>query len=215
MFAPDYDPLPHGVNFYYDRKKVKLQEEAEECAGFYGRMIDHDYTTKEVFNKNFFKEWKKVMTDSEKTLIKDLSKCDFTEIDLYYKKCSEERKGRSKEEKKAEKEKNAEIQEEYGFCIIDNHKEKIGNFRIEPPGLFRGRGEHPKHGMLKRRVVPEDVIINCSKDSDYPKAPKGHRWKEVRHDNNVSKFLSIIAEFLWNYLFYLKNSLRELIRLVL
>lgn len=61
------------------------------------------------------------------------------------------------------KEENAAIQEEYGFCIMDGHKEKIGNFRIEPPGLFRGRGEHPKQGMLKRRVLPEDVIINCSK----------------------------------------------------
>ena len=46
---------------------------------------------------------------------------------------------------------------------MDNHKERIGNFRIEPPGLFRGRGDHPKMGMLKRRIRPEDIIINCSK----------------------------------------------------
>ena len=58
---------------------------------------------------------------------------------------------------------NEKAQKEYGFCIIDGHKQKIGNFKIEPPGLFRGRGDHPKQGMLKRRVLPEDVIINCSK----------------------------------------------------
>jgi len=52
---------------------------------------------------------------------------------------------------------------EFGFCVIDGHKQKIGNFKIEPPGLFRGRGDHPKQGMFKRRVIPEDVIINCSK----------------------------------------------------
>lgn len=46
---------------------------------------------------------------------------------------------------------------------MDNHKERIANFRIEPPGLFRGRGDHPKMGMLKRRIRPEDIIINCSK----------------------------------------------------
>jgi DNA topoisomerase-1 len=69
---------------------------------------------------------------------------------------------------------------------MDNHKEKIGNFRIEPPGLFRGRGSHPKMGMLKRRTLPKDVIINCAKNSVVPKAPEGHRWKEVRHDNTVS-----------------------------
>ena len=50
----------------------------------------------------------------------------------------------SKEEKKALKEKNEAITEEYGFCMLDGHREKIGNFRAEPPGLFRGRGEHPK-----------------------------------------------------------------------
>ena len=59
-------------------------------------------------------------------------------------------------------------------------------FRIEPPGLFRGRGEHPKMGMIKRRTMPEDVIINCSKDSEIPEPPHGHKWKKVQHDNAVT-----------------------------
>lgn len=61
------------------------------------------------------------------------------------------------------KEEADKIQEEYGYCILDGHREKIGNFKTEPPGLFRGRGDHPKMGMLKKRIMPEDVIINCSK----------------------------------------------------
>lgn len=61
------------------------------------------------------------------------------------------------------KEEADKIQEEYGYCILDGHREKIGNFKTEPPGLFRGRGEHPKMGMLKKRVMPEDVVINCSR----------------------------------------------------
>ena len=186
LFAPLYDPLPDNVRFYYDGKAMRLSEPTEEVATFYGKMLDHDYTTKEAFNKNFFKDWRRVMTEKEKEKIRDLSKCDFQEINVYFKKVSEDRKNRSKEEKKAEKAKNDELTEHYGFCEIDGHKEKIGNFRIEPPGLFRGRGEHPKQGMLKRRVMPEDVIINCSKDSEYPKAPEGHKWKEVRHDNTVT-----------------------------
>lgn len=186
LFAPLYEPLPDHVKFYYDGKKMRLSEPTEECATFYGRMLDHDYTTKEVFNKNFMKDWRKVMTDKEKEIIRDLSKCDFSEMNEHFKAVSEQRKNRSKEEKKAEKVKNEELAEHYGFCEIDGHKEKIGNFRIEPPGLFRGRGEHPKQGMLKRRVMPEDVIINCSKDSDFPSPPEGHKWKEVRHDNTVT-----------------------------
>lgn len=99
------------------------------------------------------------------------------------------------------KEQNEDIIKEYGFCIIDGHKERIGNFKIEPPGLFRGRGEHPKMGMLKRRVLPEDVIINCSKDSKIPKPPDGHKWKEVRHDKNVS-VLNIEHLLVLNVRFY-------------
>ena len=66
---------------------------------------------------------------------RDLSKCDFSEINEHYKKLSEERKNRSKEEKKAEKEKNEKIIEDMGFCVIDGHREKIGNFRYDFPWL--------------------------------------------------------------------------------
>lgn len=186
LFAPDYEPLPNDVKFYYDGKVVKLSEPAEEVATFYARMLDHDYTTKDVFNSNFMKDWKKMMTTSERELIRDLKKCNFKDMAEYFKLKSEERKNRSKEEKKAEKLNNDEIQKEYGFCLMDGHKEKIGNFKIEPPGLFRGRGDHPKQGMLKRRTQPEDVIINCSKTAKVPSPPPGHKWKEVRHDNKVS-----------------------------
>ncbi|XP_052230549.1 DNA topoisomerase I, mitochondrial-like isoform X7 [Dreissena polymorpha] len=186
VFAPEYEPLPDEIKFYYDGKVMRLSEETEEVATFYAKMLDHDYTTKEVFNNNFFKDWRKVMTPEEKKKIKDLKKCNFRDMCEYFKQESEKRKNRSKEEKLKLKEENAAKQEEYGFCIMDSHREKIGNFRIEPPSLFRGRGEHPKQGMLKRRVQPEDVIINCSKDSKIPEPLKGHKWKKVQHDNKVT-----------------------------
>jgi hypothetical protein len=31
---------------------------------------------------------------------------------------------------------------------------------VEPPGLFRGRGDHPKMGFFKRRIYPRDITIN-------------------------------------------------------
>ena len=39
---------------------VKLSEPAEEVATFYARMLDHEYTSKEQFNTNFWKDWRKV-----------------------------------------------------------------------------------------------------------------------------------------------------------
>ncbi|RWS21773.1 DNA topoisomerase 1-like protein, partial [Leptotrombidium deliense] len=186
VFAPAYEPLPSSVRFYYDGKHVKLSKPAEEVATFYGRMLDHDYTTKESFNKNFFKDWKKFMSKDEKELITDLKKCDFREINEYFKEQSEKRKQMTKEEKQEKKAREEEIQKEYGYCIVDGHKQKIGNYKIEPPGLFRGRGEHPKMGKVKRRIEAEDVIINIGKKAEVPAPPPGHKWKEVRHDKTVS-----------------------------
>jgi len=186
LFPPEYEPLPDHVVFKYDGQKIKLTKDAEEIAGFYAKMLEHDYTTKDAFNKNFFRDWRKNMSEKEQKVIKDLGKCDFRPMHAYFVEQSEIRKNKTKEEKKAIKEENLRIIEEYGWAKIDGHKQKIGNFRIEPPGLFRGRGDHPKMGTLKRRVTPEDVVINCSKDSAWPKPPAGHKWKEVRHDNTVT-----------------------------
>ncbi|XP_066479721.1 DNA topoisomerase 1 [Tiliqua scincoides] len=190
VFAPPYEPLPENVKFYYDGKVMKLSPKAEEVATFFAKMLDHEYTTKDIFRKNFFKDWRKEMTSEEKSTITSLSKCDFNHMSQYFKAQSEARKQMTKEEKQKIKEENEQLLKEYGFCIMDNHKERIANFKIEPPGLFRGRGNHPKMGMLKRRIMPEDIIINCSKDSKIPSPPPGHKWKEVRHDNKVTWLVS-------------------------
>lgn len=44
------------------------------------------------------------------------------------------------------------LEKPYLFAEIDGRKEKAGNFRAEPPGLFRGRGDHPRKGTLKVRL---------------------------------------------------------------
>uniref|UniRef100_A0AAR2JLJ1 DNA topoisomerase 1 n=1 Tax=Pygocentrus nattereri TaxID=42514 RepID=A0AAR2JLJ1_PYGNA len=190
VFAPPYEPLPSNVKFYYDGRPMKLSLEAEEVATFFAKMLDHEYTTKDVFRKNFFKDWRKEMTSEEKAKITDLNKCDFSEMNEYFKAQSEARKAMTKQEKQKIKEENERLLLEYGYCVMDNHRERIANFRIEPPGLFRGRGDHPKMGMLKRRIRPEDIIVNCSKDSEHPKPPPGTKWKEVRHDNKVTWLVS-------------------------
>jgi DNA topoisomerase-1 len=57
------------------------------------------------------------------------------------------------------------------WALVDGVKEKVGNFRVEPPGLFRGRGDHPKMGKLKTRIMPEDIVINIGKDAPIPECP--------------------------------------------
>ncbi|KAL7744966.1 hypothetical protein ACLKA6_007236 [Drosophila palustris] len=192
VFAPPYERVPRNVRFFYDGKPLELSEATEEAATFYAKMLNHDYCTKDVFNNNFFKDFRKTMTAKEKEIIKDFRKCNFQEMHEYFQAESEKRKAATKEEKLAKKNENEALMKEYGFCMIDGHKEKIGNFRLEPPGLFRGRGEHPKMGMIKCRISASDVSINCGKQSKVPPPPPGQRWKEVRHDNTVTWLASWI-----------------------
>lgn len=42
---------------------------------------------------------------------------------------------------------------------------------MEPPGLFRGRGEHPKMGKLKKRIFPGDITINIGEGAAVPTHP--------------------------------------------
>ncbi|CAF0725278.1 unnamed protein product [Adineta ricciae] len=186
LFPPPYEPLPSRVKFFYNGAEVKLKPAAEEIMTFYARMLDHDYTSKSIFNENFMNDWRESMTSAEREVIKDIRKCDFTQVANYFKEQTELRKNMSKEEKKQIKEENERIRKEYGFCLWDGHRQPVGNYKIEPPGLFRGRGEHPKMGCLKKRIRPEDVIINIGRTATIPKPPEGHKWKEVRHDNKVT-----------------------------
>merc|ERR1711973_927335 len=92
FFPPEYEPLPKSVKFYYDGEHVRLSQDAEEVATFYSKMLEHDYTKKDIFNDNFFEDWRKEMTDEEREVITDLSKCNFRQIHDHFAEAREARK---------------------------------------------------------------------------------------------------------------------------
>jgi hypothetical protein len=128
-----------------------------------------------VFNKNFMESWRPLLKKTEEGKeVKDLALCDFSKIKEHLDEIAAKKKELTAAEKKAAKIEKDKFEEPYLYALVDGRKEKVGNFRVEPPGLFRGRGEHPKMGILKRRVQPEDVSINVSDVSKAPAPPAGH-----------------------------------------
>ncbi|PQE31337.1 hypothetical protein CJF32_00001915 [Rutstroemia sp. NJR-2017a WRK4] len=195
VFPPEYEPLPKNVKLKYDGIPLTLSVEAEEIAGFFGAMLNSTHNVENpTFQKNFFQDFTEEVKktggakdkDGNKVAIKEFSKLDFKPIFEYYDAKSQERKNRSAAEKKAEKAERDEAEAPYKTCIWDGRKEDVGNFRVEPPGLFRGRGEHPKTGKVKRRVTPEQITINIGKEATVPAPPEGHKWKAVQHDNKAT-----------------------------
>lgn len=195
IFPPEYERLPKNVKLLYDGKPVELHIDAEEVATFFGSMLHSTQNVENpTFQKNFFADFKQIIKDTggakdkdgNKVDVKEFSKLDFKHIFAYYHGISEAKKARPAAEKKAEKAEKDKVEAPYMYCKWDGRKEKVGNFRIEPPGLFRGRGEHPKTGTVKKRVMPEQVTINIGKEAKVPAPPPGHKWKTVQHDNKAT-----------------------------
>lgn len=193
IFPPEYEPLPSFVKLYYDGSPVeKLPLAAEEVAGFFAAMIESDHAKNPVFQKNFFEDFLQVLRECRdagdpcSVDIEEFEKCDFSKIYAHFEMGREAKKNLTKDEKKRIKEEKELLEEPYKTCLLNGHKETVGNFRIEPPGLFRGRGAHPKTGKLKRRVYPEDITLNLGREAVVPAPPAGHNWGEVRHDNTVA-----------------------------
>jgi len=99
----------------------------------------------------------------------EFDKFDFSDIKIHLEKQRFLRKDRSKEDKNAEKSKKEEFSNYYAGAILDNYREKVGKFMIEPPTLFKGRGEHLKMGLMTNRTQPESVVINIVEDAPVPK----------------------------------------------
>ena len=191
VFPPPYEPLPKHVKFFYDGAPLDLKPEAEEAATFYGSMLHSTVNIENpTFNNNFFQDFKEVLDkhghgvdkNGKKVKITSFEKCDFKPIFEYFVAERDKKKALSSAEKKENKKVKDEAEAAYMYCKWDGRKQKVGNFRVEPPGLFRGRGEHPKTGKIKQRVFPEQITINIGEEAQVPAPPEGHQWKEVKHD---------------------------------
>lgn len=191
VFPPPYQPLPKNVQMRYEGKPVKMSPEAEEIAGFFGAMLNSTHNVENpTFQKNFFDDFTKMLKetggatdrDGNKINIMEFSKCDFQPIFDYYEAQRAEKKALPNAEKKRLKAEKDDVEAPYMYCVWDGRKQKVGNFRVEPPGLFRGRGDHPKTGKVKKRAQPEQITINIGKEAMVPAPPEGHHWKEIKHD---------------------------------
>jgi len=181
VFPEPYQSLSVPLLYGDDKKEIMLNGAAEEAAMFYAKILHLDHATNPTFKKNFFADWKKLLPRG--TEIKSLDKCDFVNFRNIVDDEADERKAITKSQKANAKEDKEAKETKYKTATVDGKKQSVGNFRVEPPGLFLGRGAHPKAGQIKRRIQPEDIILNIGEKAKIPKPPKGHEWGEIIHDH--------------------------------
>lgn len=183
--------VKHNIPIIHKNERIILPELAEEMATIYAKYTDSEYIKHGTFRRNFWKSWK---LQVKPLGIISLEDCDFSLLYKYNVDMKEKRKNRSKEEKKKIKEHTTKNMEEFRKATVDDTEQLVANSVVEPPGIFIGRGCHPKLGTYKRRIQPEDITLNLSKDAPVPKIYymddngdlqelKDKKWHKIIHDN--------------------------------
>ena len=180
LFPPPY--IPYNITIKINNINVLLNSKAEEYIIMYYKYLNTPYITNSRFNKNFLSDWKKELKDIKITNMKEV---DLTNIKIHVEKMKYIKSNMSAEMIEKNKKEESDFAEPYKYCFIDGSKMKVGNYKIEPPGIFIGRGDHPKLGKIKKRINPEDVIINQSKTAPIPKPNVPGKWKEIINNNMV------------------------------
>jgi len=180
MFPEPYKP--HRIPILYDGNEIILKQNSEEYATIYSKYTGTDYINHKKFKNNFFKDWKKILKKDGYTQIDNIDKVNFSKIYNYLL----NKKDKTKEEKEKEKEEREKKEKKYKYSYVDGKKEEVGNFKIEPSGLFMGRGCHPLAGKIKRTILPEDITLNIDTVSVIPPLQsfyKNHKWGNIISDN--------------------------------
>jgi DNA topoisomerase IB len=215
--------VPHNIPFIYDGKGYKLSPLGEEAATKYANIMFSEskpssvstFTKSKGFNDNFWKSFttKKYLTKKQIKIFKSFKKANFKPYIAEIKRRAEEKaeaaaemsklKKSLKESKKPPpvpknvKEKAAKrqrIRNRHGTANVDGHREPImaGGTITTNMRIFRSKNK--QGGTIVENVMPENVILNLSRGSPVPKAPKGHKWgKVVRSPKN---------QYVWKYTMY-------------
>lgn len=189
MFYPEYEK--HNIPIYYDDKEIKLGSESEEFITYYVNPRFDKYRNNR-FNKNFFKDWKDLLSNENKKLIKEFDKINYDRLREYVvesiERKREENKAKSKEQRDQDKKEKEDEIDKYKYALVDGSKIVIDNFIVEPPTIFMGRGSHPKTGSIKRRIYPEDITLNVGKNMKIPNVYIDgieRKWGEIISDNTL------------------------------
>jgi len=166
-----------GFHIKLKGAKIALTPLQEEMAAAWVKKLGTEYVNDPVFVKNFFRDFSNAMEVNDKNLSPE--HVDFSEIVSFVEKERQIKANLSKEEKKRQAQERKAIREankeKYGHAIVDSIRTEIGNYTVEPPSIFMGRGKHPLRGRWKPFVGESDIILNLS-----PSAPRPPgNWKEI------------------------------------
>lgn len=174
------DPYtPQGFKILFRGKRIELNPLQEEMAVKFVQKFGTPYVEDRTFCANFMKDFAKELGINEKIVVEDF---DWSPIAKWVENERTRKANMSKEEKKtlarARKKVREQRKEHYGWATVDGVRMEIGNYAVEPPSIFIGRGKHPFRGHWKPAISTKDVTLNLSPDAPTPEGGwAGREWR--------------------------------------
>lgn len=170
-----YVPEPYrarGIPLRYRGREYYLDDEGELMALHLAARLEK-HIDDEVFLRNFMKDFRR-------RLPKELRDVDLRELDL-----SEFRRAveqdRALAPKRRSKRELEELKRRYSYALVDGRRYRLSVWKVEAPGIFIGRGNHPLRGRWKRQVTERDIVLNLDPGAPVPPG----KWKGVVHRPDV------------------------------
>jgi len=159
-----------GFHIKIKGNRIALTPHQEEMAVAWVKKLGTEYVNDPVFRKNFFRDFLEALGINDKSLSPE--DFDFSEIITSVERERQIKANLSKEEKKKQAQERKAMREankeKYGYAIVDGIRTEVGNYTVEPPSIFMGRGKHPLRGRWKPYVGESDIILNLSPDASRP-----------------------------------------------
>jgi DNA topoisomerase-1 len=178
VLVPD-SYAPQGFSIMFRGTPLKLTPLQEEMAVKFAQKFGTPYTEDPTFCSNFMRDFGEALGIKGKITVADF---DWTPISRWIEAERTRKANMGKEEKKqlaaARKKVREERKERYGWATVDGARMEIGNYAVEPPSVFMGRGKHPSRGRWKPAVSTKDVTLNLSPDAPTPQGEwAGREWR--------------------------------------
>jgi DNA topoisomerase I len=161
--------VPQGFTITLRGKPITLTLLQEEMAVKFAQKFGTPYTEDPTFCANFMKDFAEALGLREKIAVADI---DWTAITRWIEAERSRKANMTREEKKqlaaARKKIREERKERYGWATVDGVRMEVGNYAVEPPSVFLGRGRHPVRGRWKPAITTKDVTLNLSPDAPTP-----------------------------------------------
>jgi len=177
-FPPPYEY--RGLTIRIRSERVKLEPLQEEMLFAWAKKKDTPYVLDPVFQQNFLSDLRAVLPERYADItLDDLDLSELHRIVEREKTANlplEVRKERAAERKRVRE----ELKARYGQAEVDGKVTELSNYLVEPPGIFMGRGAHPRRGRWKRKIEAKDVTLNLDEGAPIPPGD----WGRIVHDHD-------------------------------